>query len=51
MLEKFVAESSKTLSNLNIEFTTTSIVKQEKDVEKAVKKIRQTPHDFIIASI
>ncbi|MCD6318358.1 hypothetical protein J7M02_04765 [Candidatus Aerophobetes bacterium] len=49
VVEKFVAESKTMLSNLNIEFTTTSIVKQEKDAEKVVKEIHQSSPDFIIA--
>lgn len=49
VMKKFIVESKTMLSNLNIELSSTSQVTQQKEVEKVIRQICQTPHDFIIA--
>jgi len=51
VINKYVKESIKVISDLDIQLVTTKVVKESKNVEEATTTIRSTDFDFIIALV
>jgi len=51
VINKYVKESIKVISDLDVQLVTAKVVKESKDVEEVITTIRSTDFDFIIALV